>query len=226
MQGPLSRVLQQGKKQGQLTCSHDLLDLGPVFPIATGGEGWGGRRASPQYTHHLMTDKEQGQPFFVLWGQVAHTHALRLVYSHWSSYQVQLHCNDWARYRSYSALQRAANSEREGQLYKTLQALTSPWPRYQSWPFITGHSSPFHPQTSGSISQLLHSSSLSSEHHIHCGGSCCMLGPGWHAAWLGDKWVSMGHLCLVLEDRSLHCLKVYRSLFSCVSLLDLIFYEF
>lgn len=76
-----------------------------------------------------MTDKEQGQPFFVLWGQVAHTHALRLVYSHWSSYQVQLHCNDWARYRSYSALQRAANSEREGQLYKTLQALTSPWPQ-------------------------------------------------------------------------------------------------
>lgn len=28
-----------GEKQGQLTCSHDLLDLGPVFPIATGGEG-------------------------------------------------------------------------------------------------------------------------------------------------------------------------------------------
>lgn len=27
-----------GEKQGQLTCSHDFLDLRPVFPIATGGE--------------------------------------------------------------------------------------------------------------------------------------------------------------------------------------------
>lgn len=108
-----------GEKQGQLTCSHDFLDLGPVFPIATGGEGWGGRRASPQHTHHLMTHKEPGQPFFALWGQVTHTHALRLVYSY-CCYQVQLHCNDWARYKSYSALQRAANSEKQGQLYKTL----------------------------------------------------------------------------------------------------------